>query len=153
MRRVVFALLCVAVVPSFADKPGRGHGRNNGHDDDRDGYTRTSRGGPAVVFRPQDRRVIHNYYYGGGSNLPPGLAKRGGNLPPGLQKQLSRRGRLPPGLDNRIDRFPAELDRQLPPLPEGYYRGMIGDQAVIYDPKTQLILDVVNVAASAMQGH
>lgn len=138
------------MMTAYADKGGRGHGRGGDHDDDRDEHHGSRSGYPSAVFRNEDRRAIYDYYRGGPSNLPPGLAKRNGNLPPGLQKQLYRNGRLPPGLDKRIAPFPPELDRRLPPLPSGYYRGMIGDQAVIYDPKRQLILDAVNIAIGQM---
>lgn len=154
MRRLLFVVLCLAVSAAYADKPGKGRGYH-GDDDDRDEarYGRTSRGGAVIIFRPQDRRVIDRYYHAYPSSLPPGLAKRNGNLPPGLQKQLYRNGRLPPGLDKRITPFPFELEQQLPPLPGGYYRGIIGDQAVIYDPKTHLIVDAVNIAIAAARGH
>ena len=96
----------------------------------------------SVVFRPEDRQVIVDYYRVNPSNLPPGLAKRGGDLPPGLAKQLQRNGRLPRGLDKRVTPFPASLERRLPPLPVGVFRGILGDQAVIYEARTRAILDV-----------
>ncbi len=98
----------------------------------------------AIVFHPDDQRVITNYFRNT-SNLPPGLAKRGGNLPPGLQKQLRRNGQLPPGLQQRLTAFPADLDTRLPRLPGIYRRGTIGNRAVIYDPTTNMILDVINI--------
>jgi hypothetical protein len=100
----------------------------------------------AVIFQPDDRRVITEYFRNT-SNLPPGLAKRGGNLPPGLQKQLRRNGQLPPGLEKRFTAFPGDLDRRLPRLPGTYRRGIIDDRAVIYDPATNTILDMINIFA------
>lgn len=147
MRRVAFLILCVAMTTAYADKGGRGHGRGHDDDDRDDDRGRVAKNGHhAVAFRSEDRHAIYDYYRASPSNLPPGLAKRNGNLPPGLQKQLYRNGRLPPGLEKRIAPFPPELDRRFPPLPPGYYRGFIGDQAIIYDPKRQLIVDALNIA-------
>jgi len=99
-----------------------------------------------VIFQPDDRQVITEYFRNT-RNLPPGLAKRGGNLPPGLEKQLRRNGQLPPGLEKRLTAFPYDLNRRLPPLPTIYHRGTIGDRAVIYDTKTNTILDMINIFA------
>jgi hypothetical protein len=98
-----------------------------------------------VIFAPQDRRIINDYFRVNTSNLPPGLAKRGGNLPPGLEKQLRRNGQLPPGLQNRVNPFPIDLERQLPALPSIYRRGTIGDRAIIYDPNTMAIMDIIQI--------
>jgi hypothetical protein len=98
-----------------------------------------------VIFAPQDRRIINDYFRVNTSNLPPGLAKRGGNLPPGLQKQIRRNGQLPPGLQNRVNPFPIDLERQLPALPSIYRRGTIGDRAIIYDPNTMAIMDIIQI--------
>src|SRR4051794_30705968 len=84
-----------------------------------------ARGGVTVVFSPGDQRTVHDYYRGRSSGLPPGLAKRNGDLPPGLEKQLRRNGRLPPGLEKKLTPFPADLERRLPALPAGCYRGFI----------------------------
>jgi hypothetical protein len=169
MRRASAVLFCFGLaVLAAADDHGNGKAKNG--DDDDHGYARgkghgdedeSDHGGArrkgaygAVVFRPDDRRAISDYYARAGeSNLPPGLAKRNGDLPPGLAKQLRRNGRLPPGLEKRITPFPPELDRRLPPLPAGYYRGVIGDQAVVYDPRTSAILDVLNIVIGVTRGR
>jgi len=93
------------------------------------------------IFLGNDRDLIRNHFGANRSNLPPGLARRGSNLPPGLEKQLHRNGQLPPGLDKRIDPFPIELERRLPPLKPGLIRGIIGGSAVIMNAKTRVILD------------
>jgi hypothetical protein len=97
----------------------------------------------AILFHPDDQRVIREYY-GNTNNLPPGLAKRGGNLPPGLQKQLQRNGHLPPGLEKRFTPFPGDLDRRLPRLPTIYRRGTIGNRAVIVDGQN-FIVDMMDL--------
>jgi len=98
-------------------------------------------------FGDHDREVITRYYSNRGSNLPPGLAKRGGNLPPGLEKQLERNGTLPPGLQKRVEPCPVELERQLPPLPTEYRRGVIGAHIVIFNRNTNVIVDVLKDVA------
>ena len=129
--------------PVLADKGGIPHNKDR---DEQNRDQQQGRPAPRVVtaFGQRDREVI-NGYYGNRSNLPPGLAKRNGNLPPGLQKQLQRNGRLPPGLEKRFSPFPVDVERRLPPIPHGYVRGVFDDQAVIYDPKTRIILDVLNI--------
>lgn len=109
------------------------------------GATRVDAHVAVDVFLGRDRNVIRDYYRLHTGSLPPGLAKRGGNLPPGLQKQLRRKGHLPPGLDREIVFFPAELERQLPALKAGLVRGIVGGRAVIYNPRTSVILDVFTV--------
>jgi hypothetical protein len=84
----------------------------------------------------RDRGYIHDYYRGG-KGLPPGLAKRGGHLPPGLAK----RDRLPPGLQG--DALPHELERKLSRLPSSYVRVRVGQDIVLMDRNTRVVLDVV----------
>lgn len=128
MRRALSLLIFVfLLVPAVQASPK--------HDRNRDGV---------IVFHPNDRRVITDYFRNT-RNLPPGLAKRGGDLPPGLQKQLRRNGQLPPGLQKRLTPFPDDLNRRLPRLPGIYRRGIIGNDAVIYDRNQNLILDVFDI--------
>lgn len=133
----------ILIAPVLADKGGVPHNqeRDEPHREEQQG-----RQAPRVVatFGQRDREVI-NGYYGNNSHLPPGLAKRNGNLPPGLQKQLQRNGRLPPGLESRFTPFPVEVERRLPPIPRGCVRGVLDGQAVIYDPKTRIVLDVLDI--------
>lgn len=129
MRRFVLIALCVLVVTASLEAKKKWRGNDN----DRDGY---------ASFRNEDVREIQGYYRGGPSGLPPGLAKRGGDLPPGLEKKLRRDGQLPPGLQKRIEPFPVELERRLPPLRRGLSRGVLGGRAVIYDPRSMAIVDV-----------
>ena len=79
----------------------------------------------------------------GGKGLPPGLAKRD-SLPPGLSK-LQRNGSLPPGLAKR--NLPSDLERRLPPPPEGYERQIVDDAAIVLINKaTGKIADFVKDA-------
>jgi hypothetical protein len=84
----------------------------------------------------RDRAHIHDYYRSS-KGLPPGLAKRGGHLPPGLAK----RDRLPPGLHG--DALPYELERKLSRLPSSYVRVRVGQDIVLMDRNTRVVLDVV----------
>jgi len=96
-------------------------------------------------FGDDERRIITEYYRVNTSNLPPGLAKRNGKLPPGLEKQLERNGQLPPGLQKRVSSFPPDLEARLPRLPEPLVRAVIGVQAVIYNKRTNVIVDVMAI--------
>lgn len=73
-------------------------------------------------------------------DMPPGLAKRD-ELPPGLAK----RDTLPPGLAKRD--LPDDLDKELPPPPEGYERRIVKDvdQAVIVlvEKATGKVADII----------
>ena len=71
--------------------------------------------------------------------LPPGLAKRQ-HLPPGLQKHIARTGRLPPGLEKR--RLPGDL-RSLLPIRSGQDYRVVGNDIVLIEIATELILDVM----------
>lgn len=98
----------------------------------------------AIIFAPEERRIITDYFRLNTSNLPPGLAKRNGKLPPGLQKQLRRNGQLPPGLQKRVEPFPSDLEQRLPRLPV-YRRGVVENRAILYDPNTMAILDMIEI--------
>jgi hypothetical protein len=84
-----------------------------------------------VVFLPREVSVIREYY-----------APRYRNLPPGLQKKLARTGQLPPGWRKKMEPFPVAVERQLAVLPDGYRRGVFDGHAVIYNPRTQVIVDL-----------
>ena len=104
------------------DDHGKKHEKHHRDDDDlADG----------CYFRHQDIVVISDYY-----------APRYKPLPPGLQKKLYRTGRLPPGWERKLEPFPVVIERQLVPLPPEYRRGIIDGYAVVYSPKTQVIVDV-----------
>jgi hypothetical protein len=77
-------------------------------------------------------------------DLPPGLAKKG-TLPPGLAKQLARNGHLPPGLEKRS--LPHDLLVELPPLQPGYKYVIVDDRVMLIRAASNLILDVLTVAA------
>ena len=114
------------------------------------------------VFSDLERRVIREVLGGAGVNVsavdtdvdrrtggkkakqskgaPPGLAKRD-RLPPGLERQLQRNGRLPPGLEKKA--FPRDLRTQLPAPLQGTERIIVGNDAVLIDLATNVVLDVI----------
>jgi hypothetical protein len=116
-----------------------------------------------IVLTEVEKRIIGTYYQhqyaawvetessgkGKGKNkhgnLPPGLAKKG-TLPPGLAKQLARNGTLPPGLAKRA--LPHDLLVQLPPPPAGCQLVLVDDRVMLIQAATNLIMDVVVVAAA-----
>jgi hypothetical protein len=84
-----------------------------------------------VVFTSRDVGIIRQHY-----------APRYRRLPPGLQKKYARTGQLPPGWQKKMEPFPVVVERELVVLPSGYRRGVLDGHAVIYNPRTQLIIDV-----------
>src|SRR5712671_389833 len=137
-RAICIGLLCAFLASGQGKGYGKGKGKGQAPQTDTSTGVQFSFGRDGDVIRQYCRNLAS-------SSLPPGLAKRGGNLPPGLEKQLRRNGRLPPGLQERVNPFPADLERRLPPLPPIYRRGTVGDQAVIYDSKTMAILDIIRI--------
>ena len=141
--RWLACILAAAALSATLAEPVLAQGKGRGRSQD-------AKAGPAPTatvavqfgFGPRDREIITRYYGPAPSGLPPGLARRDG-LPPGLEKQLRRNGRLPPGLQKKLEPFPVALERQLPPLPRGYRRGIIGPHLVVYRPGTYVIVDVM----------
>jgi hypothetical protein len=84
-----------------------------------------------VVFTSRDVGIIRQHY-----------APRYRSLPPGLQKKYARTGQLPPGWQKKMEPFPVIVERELVVLPSGYRRGVLDGHAVIYNPRTQVIIDV-----------
>ena len=76
-----------------------------------------------IAFSSEEIQIVREHY-----------SPRFRNLPPGLQKKLARGGQLPPGWQKKVEAFPPELERRLPRLPAGHYRGVMDGHAVIYSP-------------------
>jgi len=112
---------------------GKGHGK--GHDKDKHD--------DAYAYSPHERESTNEWYRQHQDNLPPGLAKRD-QLPPGLEKQLRERGTLPPGLQKKIHPVPVDLERRLPPPPEGCNcrHVLVGGHVVLVNIKTNYIYSV-----------
>jgi hypothetical protein len=138
-RTLLTTLTAWTLLPASAFAQGKGKGKGKGHgkgnqDDDH---------GPAghpVYFRQEDYVVVQRYYAGPR------------DLPPGLRKKYYRTGKLPPGWEKKIRPFPVELVRVLPPPPPNCDRGFIDGVAVVYDRRTRIILDAIDIV-SAIAGH
>jgi hypothetical protein len=84
-----------------------------------------------IAFEPREVRIIREYY-----------GPRYRTLPPGLQKKYRRTGQLPPGWQKKMQPFPVAVERQMTVLPGGYSRGVIDGHAIIYNSRTQTIVDL-----------
>jgi hypothetical protein len=136
-RELLTGLLRVLSVPaSFAFADGQGKGKGKGkkkpHEDSRDSD------GQSPYFRHEDLGPIAQYY-GGPSNLPPGL-----------RKKYYRTGALHPGWQNKMRPITPELVRRLPPQPPNCEFGYIDGVAIVYDRKTRIILDSIDLIGAAM---
>jgi hypothetical protein len=129
--RTNLALFTLAILacasPAAAKNQGKGKGRA-----ERSG----TQVAVSVNFGAPEVRVIREYY---GANPA--------SLPPGLQKKLARTGSLPPGWEKRFRPFPPHIEVNLGPLCANCGRGVIDGCAVIYDKRTRIILDIVQLAA------
>ncbi|MCL5061388.1 MAG: hypothetical protein M1449_13570 [Candidatus Thermoplasmatota archaeon] len=93
-----------------------------------------------VVFSDRDRPIIRDYYRGYYRSLPPGLAKQG-KIPPGHAFRMQRHQAIPPGVT--WDHLPADVERRLSRLPDGYVRVVIGADVAILHTRTRVVLDVI----------
>ena len=84
-----------------------------------------------VVFGSADLRIIREHY-----------APRYRNLPPGLRKKVARGGSLPPGWQKKYEPFPYAVEHRLVHLAPEYRRGVFDGHAVIYDRRSNVIVDV-----------
>lgn len=136
----VFALFCCFQVCLLSAGQGQSQGKGKGK-----GQGQQGNGGGTVVsvdvrFGTGDIRVIQQYY---GAHPV--------NLPPGLQKKLARGKGLPPGWQTKLQAFPPDVDRQLGPMCGYCGRGVIDGYGVIYDKKTAIILDIVQLTADILR--
>ena len=111
-------------------------GRNRLEPEDERDFENSNRGD-----RKQGKKAKrHKKGKGNKRGLPPGLAKKK-RLPPGLARQLERKGKLPPGLAKR--ELPRRLDNHLPDPWPGTERKIVGNDVVLLEKGTDLILDVL----------
>jgi hypothetical protein len=134
-----FSVLAGATVPLIAkddDEKHNKHGNKHGRGDEEDEHEHGNghRGG---YFRQEDA-VYLRQYYGGPVDLPPGL-----------RKKYYRTGKLPPGWEKRFRPFPPAMIQRLPPPPAYCDRGYVDGYAVVYDRRTRVILDVIDIINAA----
>lgn len=66
-------------------------------------------------------------------------------LPPGIAMKLERGGTLPPGIAKRD--LPDDLISRLPARTDGALRQIVGDDVVLIEKGTEIILDVIRDVA------
>ena len=126
---ILVAALLVAASPALAQPGKQKQGRGGGGGGDVDVSVSVG-----IVFSEQDRRAIYEHYgvaYGG-------TAK---GLPPGQQKRLAKGKPLPPGIAKKY--LPATLDSRLSAPHPGTARIIIGNDVVMIQVSTGLVLDVI----------
>lgn len=131
MRALIFLFLAglvgssprIAIAGDHGDHDEKHH--RDRDDDDRERHRKYR----DDCFRDEHLAVIHDYY-------------RPRALPPGLEKKFYRTGQLPPGWEKKIQPFPEVVERRLPPVCAGCARGYMDGYAVIYQPRTRVIIDI-----------
>ena len=133
MKRLICATVAglLLVGTAVGASPSQGKGKNKASQEKANGKATDASAAVHVVFAPADVTILRNYY-----------APRYRNLPPGLQKKVARGGQLPPGWQKKFEPFPVVLERQLAVLPHDYRRGVMDGRAVIYNPRTNVIIDI-----------
>lgn len=156
-------LLLIAFVPGFllvsgsaahADDHGNGNGHSDDHDkdhgnkhdkDDHHGHDEHAEyhydhgsysHNQSYYFRGSDYVVLRQHYAGPH------------DLPPGQRKKYYRTGTLPPGWAKRFQPMPVVVVQQLPPIPVYYQRGYIDGYAIVYDRRTRMIVDSVDLVGT-----
>lgn len=138
MKRIICATaavllagtICAAPSSAAALSQGKTH-KHEGKDHAKGHDVEPVRAVTHVVFTTGDVAIIREYY-----------APRYRNLPPGLQKKVARGGQLPPGWQKKFEPFPVVLERRLQPLPPDYRRGVFDGHAVIYNTRSNVMVDV-----------
>ena len=133
MKRLICATIAALLFGGTvaAATPSQGKSRKPAKQDRARKDSGAVRANVHVVFTSSEVTIIRNHY-----------APEYRNLPPGLQKKVARGGQLPPGWQKKLRPFPVDLERRLPVLPPEYRRGVIDGHAVIYNPRSHVIVDV-----------
>jgi hypothetical protein len=90
----------------------------------------------AILFTGEDRQTIDHFFRRHGLQNGGNGAKTRREAPPVLIRE-----RVPQGVATRP--LPDALDHQLPPLPPGYSRLILGRDVVLVDRRTRTILDIM----------
>jgi hypothetical protein len=157
--------LAILTRPAYAGH-GDGQGKKHGHGKHQDGDAYKGKGGKhhnkqygeyyqpydysGPYFNSQRLTIIRGYYTPAEiDNLPPGLRKhleRTGHLPPGLEKKLMVNQPLPPEYLNYMVPAPPDLVSRLGPLPPGSNLYFYNGDAVLVNPKTLAVMDILHGA-------
>ena len=150
----------LAIVGSmFAIAPASAHVTKSDHD-----HTVVEVAQDGRIFSEEERRIIADVFdlatgkaqtenddvgNGKDKNGKAGKGAKGkgnngvGNngLPPGIAMKLERGGQLPPGIAKRD--LPADVQARLPKRNDGTIRQVVGDDVVLIEKGTEIILDVI----------
>lgn len=152
-------LFSLSVVPRLAyaghggDADDYGH-KHHQHKHNKDREDEVAYDGP--YFTAERATIIRHYYTPEElSGLPPGLRKhleRTGHLPPGLEKRLVFNQTLPPEYVPDLVPAPPDLISQMGPLPQDSRLYFYNGDAILLDPKTQAVVDIVH-GVLGLSGH
>ncbi len=97
--------------------------------------------GGGNIFSQVEKNIIRNFFGAPGGKKFKAKKFKYKPLPPGLAKHIRRHGTLPPGL--RRNYLPPGLSSRLPGLPPGQARVLIGNDVLLIQQATGLILDIL----------
>ncbi len=140
-RSLLAGLSLVAVpllaAPAFADNgKGKGNKKNKGKNKS-DANVTLDGSGLSLRFSNTEINIINDYY----RRYPAQNVK---GLPPGIAKNLARGKPLPPGIAKRY--LPNNLVSLLPAPYPGTNRLIVGNDVLLVQLTTGLVLDVLNKA-------
>lgn len=142
---------CLLAVTSVA----QAHPSQMQHDH---GIVEVAQGGG--IFTDEERRIITDVLEiatgntssnddsdkGGKKDKDKGNKGKGNKgLPPGIAMKLERGGSLPPGIAKRD--LPPDLTSRLPKRTDGAIRQIVGEDVVLIQKGTEVILDIIRGAA------
>ncbi len=98
--------------------------------------------GGGNVFSQVEKNIIKDFFRAQGGKKFKAKKFKHKPLRPGLAKHIRRRGTLPPGLQKRA--LPPGLRSRLPGLPPGQARVLVGNDVLLIQEATGLILDILS---------
>ena len=128
---LLFAVPLLLGAPDLVDAAGKNKGKANKGNKGQSGDVTTDKL-LGTVISAVERALIGDYVKNTGVS--------GQNLSPGLRKHIERTGKLPPGLEKK--RLPGDL-RSLLPVRSGQDYRVVGNDIVLIEIATELILDVM----------
>ena len=114
------------------DKANKDRDDDDDYDDDDDESDGRGRGLPDIIFGEDEKKKIGEYYSKNRVNVDV--------LPPGIAKNLERGKPLPPGIAAKD--IPYDLRSQFPFL-DGYKSVITGDDVVLVDESTNVVVDIL----------
>ena len=92
-----------------------------------------------TVFGAIEKKIIKDFF--GGEKKAKKNKGKSGKMPPGLARHIERYGTLPPGLAKKP--LPPGLAGRLPATTAGRKRVIVGNDVVLIEAATGLILDII----------